>query len=266
MAKIANPNDIVEELVDDYRRIFGEDLISAVMYGSAVTHEYKPGFSEINTILVLTDDSIACIKKCIPAAKKWQRLKVAVPFFMTEQFIAAAVNSYPIEFLDIQTNHRVLYGEDLLSHLDITRQNLRLQCERELWGVSIHLRKNFIESKAMKAILQRLATESMKKLLPVFKALLRINNKPLPKISDDVIMAVEDLFNLGASALSEIHSSIRHPIKPAYDESLFNRYVNTIDDLVRRIDAQTVAQTAPFQQKFFFQSDTTASKTPEVKS
>ena len=49
---IKNPNDIVDRLISDYLKITGDGLISAVLFGSAVSHEYHPGKSEISTIFI----------------------------------------------------------------------------------------------------------------------------------------------------------------------------------------------------------------------
>jgi predicted nucleotidyltransferase len=236
MKIIKNPNDIVTEIVDDYKRVFEDSLLGVVMYGSAVTHEYRPGISDINIVVILKDNSIEHVKKCCQAAKKWRKRNVTTPFFMTPEFIASAVDSYPVEFLDIQTSHRILFGEDFFSHLEIDRSNLRLQCERELRGVSIHLRKAFVESAGKDSAIAAMTTASLKKLLPVFKATLRLNNKPIPKIRSDVIMAIEDLYDLGASALSHLLNLNRQGTKPKQFEELFDRYGKTIDTIIGRVD------------------------------
>ncbi|MGB7568851.1 MAG: hypothetical protein WBM07_13405 [Chitinivibrionales bacterium] len=237
MKKIVNPNDIVEEFVTDYRGLFGDELVSVIMYGSAVTHEYRPGVSDINTVIVLKDYSIERMQKCLSVAKKWAGRKVTVPFFMTKGFIASSLDSYPVEFLDIQLNYRVLYGEDVFAQLDIKRDDMRLQCERELRGISIHLRKEFVYCNGNADTLSRLLNASIKKLLPVFKALLRLNNRPVPKMKNDVIMAVEDLYNLGASALSEALQSTRRVTSRHAFGSLFDTYLKTIDTLIDQIDS-----------------------------
>jgi hypothetical protein len=236
MKTIRNPNEIVDDFVADFSRCFGENLISIAMYGSAVTHEYRPGLSDINMVIILKDDSISSIRNCILETEKWRKKRVATPFFMTREFITSSLDSYPIEFLDIKSSYRILFGEDLFAHLDIKREHLRLQCERELRGISIHLRKAFVESGRSSAALSQLLSISLKKLLPVFKAMILLNNKPVPKIKSDVIIAVEDMYNLGASALSDV----LHPGKKIKNRDfcyeLFGNYADTIDNLTRKID------------------------------
>ena len=237
MAIIKNPNDIVTELVNDYKRVFDDILLAVVIYGNAITHEYRPGISDVTIIVVLKDASIEQLRKCRPVAQKWHKRNVSIPFFMTPEFIASVVNFYPIEFLDIQTNHRILYGEDYFSCLEIDRGNLRLLCERELRDVAVHLKEEFVKSGEKSTVLRVITIASMKKMIPVFKALLRLNEKPVPKSRSDMIMAIEDLYNLGASALSGALNLDRQGMRPKQYAVLFDSYGKTVDLLVDRVEA-----------------------------
>jgi hypothetical protein len=236
MKTIKNPNEIIEGLVSDFNFVLGDNVVSIAMYGSAVTHEYKPGISDINIVLILKDDSIQSISKCSTVAAKWNKSRVSIPFFMTGKFIASALDSYPVEFLDIKSNYRIIYGEDLFEHIDIKREHLRLQCERELRGISLHLRRSFIEYGHNSKALVHLLTVSFKKLLPVLKAMILLNDRHIPKLRSDIVMAIEDIYNLGASALSEIMHPAGKNGNSGYWNDLFDRYAKTIDNLIDNID------------------------------
>jgi len=235
MAKIINPKDIVESLVSDYRGVFGDDLVSVIMYGSAVTHEYRPGVSDINIAIVLKDNSITQIAKSMTLQKKWVKNKVSTPFFMTEEYIHNSCDTYPIEYLDMRSNYRVLYGEDVLEHIEINREHIRLQCERELRGAAIHLRRSFVQCAGNNRMLSDLLNASIRRLIPVFRALLVLKGNSVPKSKSDIIATVEDSYNLGASSLSNIFNSGNKNKKQQYDQ-LFDTYANDIDKLIKAVD------------------------------
>ena len=235
MAKITNPNDIVESLVSDYRGVFGDDLVSVIMYGSAVTHEYKPGISDINIAIVLKDNSITQIAKSTSLQKKWAKSRVSAPFFMTEEYIHSSCDTYPIEYLDMRSNYRVLFGEDVLEHIEINREHIRLQCERELRGAAIHLRRSFIQCAGNNKMLADLLNTSIRRLIPVFKALLKLKGSVIPKSKSDIISTVEDSYDLGASSLSDIFNSDNKNRKQEYGR-LFDNYANDIDTLISAVD------------------------------
>ncbi len=238
MKKIKNPNDIVENFVSDYRSVFGDQMSSVIMYGSAVTHEYKPGISDINIAIILSDNSITQITKSLQLQKKWSKMGVATPFFMTEKYINSSCDTYPIEYLDMQSNYRVLHGDDLLQQLEIKQDHIRLQCERELRGAAIHLRRSFALCAGKKAMLSELLAVSIRRLVPVFKGLLVLKEKSIPKSKSEIIATVEDAYNLGASSLSHIFNASGKKTQQEYD-ALFDTYANDIDKLIEAVDTLT---------------------------
>ncbi len=237
MKKIKNPNDIVSPLVQDYQEVFKDAILSLIMYGSAVTHEYRPGISDINIAIVLTDNSIATVAPSIPLQKKWAKSGVATPFFMTQAYITSSLDTYPVEFLDMQSNYRVLYGEDILQNLEIKHEHIRLQCERELKSVAIHLRRSFVQCMGNNKLLASLLSVSLRRLIPIFKGLLVLKEKTIPKSKSSIISAVEDVYNLGASSLSEVLNAQEK--KLAYYDTLFDDYAKDIDRLTEEVDTLT---------------------------
>jgi hypothetical protein len=234
MKKIKNPNEIVNALVSDYQGIFGDDLISIIMYGSAVTHEYKPGKSDINIAVVLTDNSISQISKSITLQKKWVKSGVSTPFFMSMQYIQNSRDTYPIEFLDMRSNYRVLFGEDIFENFEVKHEHVRLQCERELRGVAIHLRRSFVQCAGNNKLLSELLNASIRRLIPVFKGLLVLKDRSIPKSRSDIVSMVEDSYNLGASALSEVFNSMNKKLDN-YNQ-LFDTYAHDVDKLIMCVD------------------------------
>ena len=242
---IKNPNDIVEKLVADYLKIFGDDLVSVIMYGSAVSHEFRPGKSDINTLLVLKDNSIKRIHECTGFQKKWYSQGVAIPLFMTREFIRSSLDTYPIEFLDIQSNYRVLYGEDVLSGIKLEKEHLRLQCERELKGIALHLRTEYLRVAGRSKDVESLLSASVRKLIPIFKAVLVLNDRKIPGAKSEAISCVEDLYSLGASALSDVFFKSQQ-FRDNYVE-LFDRFAGVIDVITLHVDEMKGNDSSPAQ-------------------
>ena len=243
MGKIKNPNDIVESFVSDYHTVYGNQLISVFMYGSAVTHEYKPGKSDINILIVLEDTAISQISKSLHLQKSWSKCRVSTPFFFTKQYIADSCDTYPVEFLDMQSNYKVLYGEDLLKNLEIKHEHVRLQCERELRGVAVHLRRSYAQCAGNDTLLYALLDTSIRRLIPVFKGLLALKGRSITKSKSDSIALIEDTYNLGMSSFSDIFNLNKKDLKHQYDK-LFEKYAQDIDKLVAAVDKLGGRETA----------------------
>lgn len=235
MSKVKNPSDIVDELVGDYRSAYGDKLLSVVMYGSAVTHEYRPGISDINIAVVLADNSIAEVARSVSLQKKWRKRGVATPFFMTREYIATSCDTYPVEFLNMRANHRVLHGESFLDELRIGQEHLRLQCERELKGAALHLRTAFVQCAGDRRGIGRLFSASMRRFIPVFVALLVLKDRTIPASKGDIVSAVEDAYGLGVSVLSEIQNANERELRQR-QQRLFEAYVAAVDKLISIVD------------------------------
>lgn len=237
MKYIKNPNDIVDEYVKDHLEIYGEGLLCIFMYGSAVTHEFVPGKSDVNMAIVLKDYSLNNISQAADIQKKWIKKGVAAPFYMTKEYINSSADSYPVEFLDMKENYRILHGEDFLRSLEIDKKDVRLQCERELKGAALHLRRVYMQYSDNKKILLELIQRSMKGLVPIMKGIVSLYNEPIPNSKSEIVGKVEDLMSLGASSLSEVFN-IANSVKKIDIKELLDRYCRDIDKMILIVDAK----------------------------
>ena len=95
MAKIPKePSQIFLEITADYKRIFGEDLLSIILYGSAARGEYRYKKSDINFLMVLTENGMKNLRRCIDLIPKWRKRNVGAPLFLTQEYINASLDSF----------------------------------------------------------------------------------------------------------------------------------------------------------------------------
>jgi hypothetical protein len=224
---IKNPNDIVERLVADFSDVLGERLIGISMYGSAVSHEFQPGKSDVNLLILLSDTAVAVMQECGPVVTRWMKRGIAAPVIMTPECLGAAQSAFPVEVLDMQHSYRVLCGNDYLAGTSLDRNDLYLQCRRELLGTEMHLKARLAEKDSVPRYLENTMLESVDALLPVFNALLVICGKKIPNVKSEVIASVEDIFGMGVSVFSEIYNR-PHQRK----DMVTNRY----DQLVKAVE------------------------------
>ncbi|NVM04778.1 MAG: hypothetical protein HWN67_20830 [Candidatus Helarchaeota archaeon] len=175
MAKIPKkPEEIFEEITSDYKSIFGENLLSIILYGSASRGEYVKKKSDINLLIVLTEDGLNLLGDALPSVKKWRKRAVSVPLFLTPEYIKSSLDSFPIEFFNIKHSYKVIFGEDILEDISINDKELRLQLERELKGKLLHLRESFFESADNKERLKGLFLASLGAFLSIFPVIMHL--------------------------------------------------------------------------------------------
>ena len=91
----------------------------------------------------LAGDVLDAIANALPAPpKSGPRFE---PLFMTKRNMDMSLDSFPIEWLEIQERHLLLEGEDVVGTLEVPQTYLRLQCEHELRGKLIQLRQAYLD-------------------------------------------------------------------------------------------------------------------------
>ena len=198
MAKIENPEEIFSDMTRDYREIYGDGLVSLILYGSGAGKEYRPGKSDLNFLIVLSEEAIDHLDRALKAVSRWRTKGVATPLFMTRPFIASSLDSYPLEFLNMQNGYVLVYGEDVLRDLSFEPCHLRLQCEREIMGKLLLLRERFLETGGRPRRLRDLIAESITALISIFGGLLYLKGRQIPPSRRQVVEALAREFPVDA--------------------------------------------------------------------
>jgi hypothetical protein len=237
---IIKPQDIFAEITDDFRKTFGADLVSIFVYGSSASGHYVPGKSDINFLIVLTDEGLNDMERCLTVVSKWRKRKVAA-VFMTKAYIASSVDSYPVEFLNIKLNHIVVYGEDAFADLKFEPSYLRLQLERELKGKLFHLQRGFLDRDGKEKGIRELIKMSLGAFVPLFKALLFLRGYEIPHGRRDVVRALSLAFPINPDVFLQCVDIRDGAAKFSAREikAIFNAYLKEIvklSDFVDRIE------------------------------
>ena len=139
-----NPMEIVEEFVTRVREAGGTNVESVILFGSAVAGDFHEGLSNVNLLCVLRDSSFQSLQALTPVAKWWDKQRQPPPLCMARREIERSTDVFTIELLDIQQHHRVLFGADVLSGLQIPMDLHRVQVEYELREKLLLLRQHVL--------------------------------------------------------------------------------------------------------------------------
>jgi len=187
MVKINKPEEIFPDITKDYRKIYGDALISVILYGSAAGEDYRPGKSDLNFVIVLSEEAIDHLDKAIETVSRWRKRNVATPLFMTKSYIASSLDSYPLEFLNMQKGYVLVYGEDVLKNISFEPRHLRLQCEREIKGKLLLLRERFLETEGKPRRIKELTGESITAFVSIFGGLLYLKDVEIPSSRREIV-------------------------------------------------------------------------------
>jgi hypothetical protein len=243
MARIPKkPEEIFSEITGDYRTIFGEELISIILYGSGAGEDYVPGKSDLNFLITLTDRGIEELDRALDTVGRWRKRNVAIPLFMTRSYVAGSLDAYPVEFLNMKRRYRVVMGEDVLAPLAFDPQLIRLQLERELRGKMLHLRSGYFGTEGKADKIRELIGASLTAFVSLFGALLCLKKLEIPSGKRDIITAVGKAFGFDATVFlkcEEIRRRADH-FSSAEVQAVFRDYLRGVGHLCELIDRMDV--------------------------
>jgi predicted nucleotidyltransferase len=239
MAKIPKrPEEIFDELRGDYTALFGDDLLAIILYGSGARGEYVPKRSDLNFLILLSDNGIERLGEAIEVVAKWQKRSIPVPLFLTRGYIESSLDTFPLEFFNIQSAYQVIYGEDIFKDLLIESQDLRLQCERELKAKLLLLRESFLQAHGKTRPLRELINQSLPAFISIFKALLYLKGGRIPETHEALIPAIAENFGLDGGLLRTLWQIKTGEKKPGEQEmkKLVINYISEIKGLSKQVD------------------------------
>ena len=232
------PDDIFDPFCADYEALYGADLLSIILYGSCARDEYVPKKSDINFMLLLTENGIAQLGKALKLTEKWHRRAVATPLFMTRAYIETSLDTFPIEFLNLQAAYRVLRGENPLRDLVFDRRMLRLQCERELKGKLLQLRKQFLETAGSTRLIRHLIERSLPAFFSIFQAVIFLHGKPPQPGREALLDAMQQVIGLNRALFSELYAVRDGKVSLNAREAItiMERYIEEVRCLALAVD------------------------------
>ena len=239
MSKIPkDPQEIFPGIIDDYTQLFGDDLISIILYGSGASGDYIPGKSDINLMIVLSESGIDVLDKSFDLIARWKKRNVATPLFLTESYVRTSLDVFPIEYLTFQNSYELLHGKDILKDLSFEREPLRLQCEREVKAKLLLLREAFLESQGKAKYLEQLIAQSLGAFVAIFEGLLYLEGKDLPRHKRDVIRDVCQAFDMDSrlfDKLLDVKEKRARVTSPDMTK-LFKAYLKEVQKLWKIVD------------------------------
>lgn len=235
VAKVA---PFVEEMLAGH----GSNIHSVHLVGSAVIPDYSEKLSDINSVVVLHNMDLKFITFLAPLGKKYGKKRIAAPLVMTPEYIKSSLDAFPIEFLDFKLIHKTVYGENIFGSIEVSRQHLRLQCEREIKVKLIGLRQGYISSLGRREHLEAVLVKSVTGSMALFRAIITLTGKEPPVMRAEVVKTFGAATGIPTGALETLLLLKAKAVKlPEHDvRSLFERYYGTLEAMEKTIDGLPV--------------------------
>lgn len=224
--------------IEEILNIYSENIHSIYIVGSAVTEDYNKDTSDINSIFVLHKMDLKFIELLAPLGKKYKKKGIAAPLIMTPEYISNSLDVFPIEFLNFKFIHDTVYGDDILNDIEISKADLRYQCERELKSKLIGLRQGYIFSEGDKKIITGQFAASIPGYMPLFRGIIFLMGKEIPIRNQEVISSLSSSTGINTNVFQKILDMKRGKLKlnKGEIESIFEDYYEATEKIGEIID------------------------------
>jgi hypothetical protein len=226
-----------DKMTDELKTLLGSKLVSVVLYGSSAAGDHAGERSDVNLLVVthpLKREDLHILSK---AVVPWVRQRNPPPLLLTKEHLSEFVDVFPIEILDMQSNHQVLFGEDPLQALTVSTDHLRVELEHELQGKLLQLKTRYILTEGKSDKLWKLMVESISTFLVLFKNSLWIFNEKPPLKKMEALMKLRERFDFETEAFEKVDRVKRGGKTKGMDAiQVFEEYLDAIEALIERIN------------------------------
>jgi hypothetical protein len=214
-------------------------LRSVVLYGSAAAGTHVAGQSDLNFMIEVERVDAGVLDDLAKLYRGYADQGVAVPLVVDPEYLQHSLDVFPIEFAEMQAFHRVLFGNDPLTGLEINADDLRRQAEFELKQKLLALRRLYLTTAGRGQDEDRLLFSSYKSFLVVIRALLRhLGEAKLLVPHGELLGKIEQRLQVKLPSFRQLAEARGGPLKlkGAARQELILSYLEEVAELARAVD------------------------------
>ena len=229
---------LINEFVSRLKQAVGENLRSVVLYGSAASGEFDAEFSNLNMLCIVRQTAFAELQKLSPAVEWWTRQKQSAPLVLTREELERSADVFSIEWLDMQQNHRLLFGDDPVTGLRIPMNLHRAQVEYELREKTILLRQHLLHVAGKERALWDLMLRSVPSFGTLFRHALIALGDASPRSKREAAQALASRAKIDPQAFMQLLDIREHKLdrKQLDVNDICTRYLAAIEQVTLAVD------------------------------
>jgi hypothetical protein len=208
------------------QELFGESAKALTVFGGVLTDAFHVDRDTARSVLVVERVELPLLRRLADQGAKLGKAGVAAPLIMTPHHIQTSLDTFPLEFLEIQAQHVTLFGPDYFNDIAFEKPHVRLQCERELKRTLIGLRQALLASAGRERLVPGIGIDAAETLVRTLRGLLWLKDRREFKDTLPIIAEVE---TLAARKLPGIRAALDHARPSGWSD--FDRLYDDVDAL-----------------------------------
>ena len=162
------------------------------------------------------------------------------PVLLSETEVTHSADSFPIEFYDMKERRKVLFGVDVIEHLEVDTRNYRTQVEHELRSKLVRLRQHAGHVLSDGQALLTLCLNSSSTFCVLGRHALILGGVDAPPERHVVVRKLAELLKTDMSAFARLIEIREHKggaaAMPDNPQAFFCAYLECIRKIVEYVD------------------------------
>ncbi|MBS1859616.1 MAG: nucleotidyltransferase domain-containing protein [Acidobacteria bacterium] len=235
---MATGEPLLDSLTAKLRKLYGDALVSVVLYGSAASGDHHPRYSDYNVLCVLAAVTPAELAAAEDLFRWWREHGNPSPLLLTEDELAASSDCFAIEFRDIREAYRLLHGRDVIAPLSLDHRFYRAQVEHELRAKLLRLRQKAAGMMSDPDLLRRLLADSVATFCVLFRHALLLRGHAAPHARRDTVAAAAAAFAFDPLPFQQLLDLREERIRPRelLPVALLPGYMKGISAVIDAVD------------------------------
>jgi predicted nucleotidyltransferase len=226
------------ELVQRLQSVAKDNLQAVALYGSAVTGEFREGHSDINILCLVRRANSSDLESLHGVSDWWTKKGNHPPLIFTRDELNRSADVFAIELLDMKASHRILFGENFLTTLEVPLNLHRLQVERELRTNWLRLRQAILAAPLDQESHLGIMTKSLSTFCALFRHALFALGHPMPRSKRESITGTAELIGADPIAFQSLLDLREGKVKKdAIDvEASLRSYLAFVEAVTNEVD------------------------------
>lgn len=169
---------------------------------------YSNALGEQECVIIFETDPEDIVQRMRALRRHLALKRLPMPLVVNREFVISALDSYPLEFLNISVQYRNLFcRQDLLADLQFEKTDMRLQIERELKSKWLLTRMAILERSHGSRRLARILRKSINSIFPALKGLSRLAGMGVPSGMQEIIRNAEQITGVDLGIIAHLSLS-----------------------------------------------------------
>jgi hypothetical protein len=172
----------------------------------------------VHSVLMLRTMDLGLLRHLGAVGRHYGPQGLAAPLIMTPEFLECSRDTFPLELIEIEQAHSIVFGPDYFAELKFDGRDVRLQCERELETLLIGLQQGLVAFGGIEDRLRLLQHDWLRALLRALGGLLWLkgHNERLP--AEQMVAEVAKLLDLPLAGIRRALAASTSPGWQAFEQ------------------------------------------------